>query len=117
MARERKTVRGREAAALLRQNAIPFLERLSEHREPVSPTEVIREIGSDPKNAVALAKRLAKKGFLQMEETGLVAGRPTYSVRITERGLRLLRLLKPAIDFIESTPGDRRRSDAQKDHQ
>lgn len=111
MARERKAVRGREAAAVLRQNAIPFLERLATHKEPVSPTEVVREIGSDPKNAVALARRLARQGLILMQPSGMVAGVPTYTVSITERGVRLLELLRPAIDFLESPGGERRRGD------
>lgn len=117
MARERKAVRGREAAAVLRQNAIPFLDRLSAHKEPVSPTEVVREIGSDPKNAVALARRLAEHGLIQMQEAGMVAGIPTYTVGITERGVRLLHLLQPAIDFLESPSADRRRGDGRKGQQ
>lgn len=117
MARERKGVRGREAAAVLRQNAIPFLERLSTHRERVPPTEIVREIGSDPKNAVALARRLAESGLLHMEQTGTVAGRPTYAVQITERGVKLLGLLQPAIDFLEAAPGERRRGEARRGQQ
>lgn len=117
MAPERKAVRGREAAAILRQNAIPFLERLTAHKEPVSPTEVVREIGSDPKNAVALARRLAKGDLIRMDGAGMVAGVPTYTVGITERGVRLLHLLGPAIDFLESPSGDRRRGDGRKGQQ
>lgn len=117
MARERKSVRGRETAAVLRQNAIPFLERLATHKEPVSPTEIVREIGSDPKNAVALARRLAKSGLLRMEQTGTVAGRPTYAIQITERGVKLLGLLQPAIDFLEAVSGERRRADGRRGQQ
>lgn len=102
MRRGKKEARGRETGEVLRQNAIPFLIRLSELREPEAPTNVAKEIHADPKNAVALASRLAGKGLVDLQEIGEVAGKPTFLVAITPRGRMFLEVLSPAIDFLES---------------
>lgn len=101
MARRKKAAAGREAAAALQGNAIPFLIQLSKTRGPSPPTTVAGEIEADPKNAVALAKRLAARGLVDLKEVGEVAGKPIYEVSILPRGRQLLALLEPAIRFLE----------------
>lgn len=98
---QKAAARGRRTAEILRQNAIPFLFGLADRVGPEAPTQVARSIRSDPKYAVALAKRLASSGLAEIHATGRVAGRLTYRVSITQRGREVVRLLEPVITLLE----------------
>ena len=102
--RGKNAARGRPTAAVLRQNAIPFLLHLQKLNEWAAPTKVARAIGGDPKYAVELAERLAAARLVDLKPGPKVAGEPTFRVMITPRGRELLALLEPVIAFFEGRP-------------
>ena len=103
MARGKRAARGRRAAAVLRQNAIPFLFQLAKETEWKPPTKVVRSFGGDPKYATTLAKRLAAAGVVDLKPAGKVADKPTYLVAINTRGRELISLMEPVVQFLEPT--------------
>lgn len=102
MARGRKAARGRKTAAVLGQNAIPFLIELAREKGPRPPTKVAESIDGDPKYAIALAERLAEEGLVDLKVAGKVAGKTTHLVSITSRGRQFLTLMDPVVRFFES---------------
>ena len=96
-----RPVRGKVAAQILRQNAMPFLLQLAEMEGARTPTAIVRAIGAETKYATATANRLRRSGLVDSVPGEIVAGKPTQKVKLSSRGRDVVGLLGPLVDFLE----------------
>lgn len=94
--------RGHRAAAILRQTAVAILVELDRKGGWVVPKELAQAIGVATNRLKGTLERLEGACLLEVEETGVRAGKTTRRVRLTLKGRKVAHLLAPVVDCLEA---------------
>lgn len=96
-----KEVPGQQTAAILRQNAIPFLLALDGGPQWQPPAHVARSAGLETRWMRGTVERLQSAGLIDVRTTGKRGSRTTREVAITRRGAKACKILSQLVQELE----------------
>lgn len=94
---------GKKTAAIMRQNAIPFLLTLADSKVWSVPSHIASEMGTSTRWTQTTVHRLSAADLVETRVTGTRGIRTTREIRLTPKGLRVAKLLRALVEELEES--------------